>query len=136
MKISRHHIQVGSKFFIRELIEFLSNPIFIVITVLGNSIMVLGAVGFYHLERDINPQVNSFFDAFYWAMITITTVGYGDIFPITFYGRVLSIFMIILGTGFFLAYVALLTAVFVNLEKNELEEEVAKLRLRMDKKKI
>lgn len=136
MKISRHHIQVGSKVFIKELIEFLSNPIFIVITILGNSILVLGAAGFYHLERDVNPQVSTFFDAFYWAMITITTVGYGDIFPITFYGRILSIFMIIVGTGFFLAYVALLTSVFVNLERNELEEEVKKLRMRIDKKKI
>lgn len=96
--------------------------------------MMLGATGFYFVEKDVNSHVSSFFDAFYWAMITITTVGYGDIAPVTTYGRILTVFLIVFGTGFFLAYVALLTAVFVNLEHDELEKEVEDLRARIENK--
>ena len=49
----------------------------------------------FNAEEDINPETrqylfDSFFDAFYWAACTLSTVGYGDIYPISDIGRVIS----------------------------------------------
>lgn len=56
----------------------------------------------FNAEEQINPETgdylfHSFFDAFYWAACTLTTVGYGDIFPISNTGRVISIISSIVG---------------------------------------
>lgn len=61
---------------------------------------------FYFFEQD-NKHVNTFFDAMYWAVITITTVGYGDIAPITSEGRALAIFLVFSGIG----VIAMLTSI-------------------------
>ncbi|MFC1562702.1 potassium channel family protein, partial [candidate division KSB1 bacterium] len=52
----------------------------------------------YNIERDANPEMfSSFFDAVYFSIVTITTTGFGDITPISFYGKLATIFIIILG---------------------------------------
>ncbi len=50
----------------------------------------------FHAEEDINPATgkylfDTYFDAFYWAACTLTTVGYGDLYPISTLGRAISI---------------------------------------------
>ena len=45
----------------------------------------------------VNTKIHSFYDAIYWAVVTITTVGYGDIHPVTSEGRFVTIFLIIGG---------------------------------------
>lgn len=56
----------------------------------------------FNAEEDINPETgkylfDSFFDAFYWAACTLTTVGYGDLYPISDIGRIISIISSIVG---------------------------------------
>ncbi len=56
----------------------------------------------FNAEEEINPETgeylfNNFFDAFYWAACTLTTVGYGDLYPISNIGRVISIMSAIVG---------------------------------------
>lgn len=63
-------------------------------------IMFGGADLFYAFEHGVNSNVHSFFDAIWWAMVTITTVGYGDIAPVTTGGRVVSMVLMMLGIGF------------------------------------
>ncbi len=56
-------------------------------------VVVIGVVGFWYLEGLI------FFKAFYLTIITITTVGYGDITPHTFYGRLFTAGLVLAGVG-------------------------------------
>jgi voltage-gated potassium channel len=60
--------------------------------------LITSAVGFT-LAEDVGKdgRVQSFFDALWWAGATITTVGYGDIYPITAAGRVIAIFTMLVG---------------------------------------
>lgn len=60
-------------------------------------LIVTSAIAIYAFEGNINKNINSLFDALYWALITSSTVGYGDISPISTQGRVLAMVLIIGG---------------------------------------
>ena len=60
----------------------------------------LAAVGIYHFEHEAQPQAfKSIFDCLWWAVIKLTTVGYGDIYPITVGGRFFTFIVLMLGLG-------------------------------------
>lgn len=69
------------------------------IMIVTSGIIVWSAAGIYLLEREINPSVSTFGDALWWAVVTTTTVGYGDISPITTGGRILAVILMITGIG-------------------------------------
>lgn len=64
------------------------------------AVMVFGTLGFVFVEG------RSLMDALYFNIVTLATVGYGDIHPVTLWGKVLSILIIVLGVGTFLGVVA------------------------------
>lgn len=73
----------------------------LVIFTLGSFVMLyLAAVGIYHFEHHVQPEVfRSIFDCMWWAVATLTTVGYGDIYPITTGGRVFTFAILMVGLG-------------------------------------
>ena len=58
-------------------------------TVLGVE-TILGGLSLFLVERDVNPEINSVGDGLWWSLVTITTVGFGDITPISTLGRVIG----------------------------------------------
>ena len=63
-------------------------------------ILFLASVGIYHFENPAQPEnFSSVFDSMWWAMATLTTVGYGDVYPITLGGRVFTFFVLAVGLG-------------------------------------
>ncbi len=60
----------------------------------------IGGAVIYVFEAHVNPKIDNIFDAIYWSLITISTVGYGDITPVTQEGKVLTMLLIIVGIGF------------------------------------
>lgn len=71
-------------------------------------VLLTGTVGFSLLEEF--PLI----DAFYFTIVTIATVGYGDIHPMTQAGKFLSIFLIVFGVGTFMAALASGTELMLN----------------------
>ncbi|KAI0566636.1 Ion transport protein [Gracilaria domingensis] len=51
------------------------------------SLLYVSAGLFYQVEKDVNPGIRTFFDAFYFSTITLFTVGFGDVSPLTSWGR-------------------------------------------------
>jgi voltage-gated potassium channel len=63
-------------------------------------LLYLAAFGIFHFEHAAQPdKYRSIFDALWWAIATITTVGYGDIYPITFGGRLFTFAVLVFGIG-------------------------------------
>lgn len=58
------------------------------------------AVGIYYFEHPAQPDVyRSVFDGLWWAVATLTTVGYGDVYPVTAGGRLFAVLVLMLGLG-------------------------------------
>lgn len=56
----------------------------------------------YFIEHDIQPDKFSIIpETMWWSITTLTTVGYGDVYPVTETGRILTAFISILGVGLF-----------------------------------
>ncbi len=63
-------------------------------------LLYLSAVGIYYFENKAQPEVfQSIFHSLWWAVVTLTTVGYGDMYPVTVGGRVFTFIILILGLG-------------------------------------
>ena len=77
--------------------------LFLFITLL---LIYFSAVGIYYFEHEAQPQhFASIFDSLWWAIITLTTVGYGDVYPITVGGRVFTFFILMIGLGLSLIHI-------------------------------
>ena len=74
------------------------------------------SVGIYFLEREANPGITSFLDAAYYAVTIMTSVGLGDIVPVTTGGRILSMLMMLTGTALFVSFTAVFSAVILEIE--------------------
>lgn len=63
-------------------------------------VLYLSSVGIYYFEHAAQPDIfRSIFDSLWWALATLTTVGYGDIYPITVGGRLFTFIVLIVGLG-------------------------------------
>jgi voltage-gated potassium channel len=68
--------------------------------IISNILLYLSAVGIYYFENPEQPEVfKSVFHSMWWAICTLSAVGYGDIIPITAGGRVFTFFVLIIGLG-------------------------------------
>lgn len=100
-------------------------------------ILISGAAIFYFFEFGINQNVNSLDDAIWYVLITITTVGFGDIYPQTIGGRIATVIIIVAGIGFISYVAAGLTGWFLESsteKEKELEEKLDKFEKKIDKK--
>jgi voltage-gated potassium channel len=63
-------------------------------------ITIIGSFAIYYLEKDTSTTIKSYADALWWSIVTVTTVGYGDISPSTAAGRVIAAILMLSGIGF------------------------------------
>ncbi len=105
---------------INQFMEVLATKKFELMTLLFLLLFIMATAGIaiYVFEEQKNGDINSLFDALYWALITISTVGYGDISPITPEGRVVSMIVIISG----IAMISFVTSVIVSAFSEKLDE--------------
>lgn len=71
--------------------------LFFVCTVI---LIFITSAGIYYFENEAQPETfKSIFHSAWWSIVTLTTVGYGDIYPITLGGRIFTFFVLMIGVG-------------------------------------
>lgn len=94
-------------------------------------VLYLAAVGIYFFEHDAQPDVYvSVFHSLWWAIVTLTTVGYGDAIPVTLGGRVFTSLVLIAGLGIVAVPTGLLAAALSKAREHEREIEEAEKKRR------
>lgn len=88
-------------------------------------LMVISSVIMYNVENPAQPEVfTNAFSGLWWAVATFTTVGYGDIYPITAFGKVLSAVIALLGIGLVAVPTGIISAGFIEqIDKNKNEND-------------
>jgi hypothetical protein len=82
--------------------------------VMGMLVFITAAMG-YLLEKDAQPdKFESIPAALYWAVITLASVGYGDITPVTAAGRFLTVLLALMGIGVFAIPAAIMSSAFTD----------------------
>jgi voltage-gated potassium channel len=84
-----------------------------------------GGAAFSAVEQGHNEAVTNTWDGVFWAVTTMTTVGYGDIYPRTDGGRLIAIAVMIVGIGFLSMLIGAAAERFVSPDIAEAEEKVA-----------
>ena len=74
------------------------------------AVMVICSIFLFAAENGVNKAISSPLDALWWGIVTLTTVGYGDVYPVTGEGRIAASVLMLLGIGLFSAITATLTS--------------------------
>lgn len=101
-------------------------------------IVIAASIAILVLESSSADKINTPMDALWYVMATITTVGYGDITPESFGGKVFGIFLMIVGVGFFSLLTATLSSWFlrgIESEEEELKNKIVSMESSMNELK-
>lgn len=102
---------------------------FVLFFSLAALLIFLAAVGIYHFENEAQPEAfASIFHSLWWSVTTLTTVGYGDVYPVTLGGRIFTFIVLIVGVGIVAVPTGLVSAALSEarrLESEESKEQIA-----------
>jgi voltage-gated potassium channel len=85
-------------------------------------LIIFSAIAILQVENTKEGNIKSAEDAIWWAYVTITTVGYGDKFPVTTEGRLIAVVLMTAGVGLFGTFTAYASSWFVE-DKTEIKKE-------------
>lgn len=112
--------------FFRALSVFEGNK-FVYIFILAFSSILLGAFAEYMVEAGApDSKITSFSDAIWWSLVTVTTVGYGDLYPVTTEGKIVASFLMIIGIMILGLFISTLGSSFVETWIDKKEKKKAK----------
>lgn len=98
------HVQAVGKSFLNELgLRTMS------LALTSGNIIFSGAVVFHQFEFGINPMVRGFFDSIWWAFTTTTWTSVGDVYPVTWEGRVTAMVLTLFGVGVLSSLIGFIT---------------------------
>ena len=63
--------------------------------------LLFSSIAILQVETDPNSNIKTAEDAIWWSYVTITTVGYGDKYPVTTEGRIIAVILMTVGVGLF-----------------------------------
>ena len=90
------------------------------------TVIVIGSIVIFYVESSHpDSQINSMLDAVWWTVATVTTVGYGDIVPVTDVGKVVAIFFMFFGIGTLGVFLSVLGTRFYKRKFEKEEKEIS-----------
>jgi voltage-gated potassium channel len=86
-------------FFLRSVIDFIKDKHYRDLLIISTVILIVGTFVYHHLEGW------SYLDSFYFSVVTLTTIGFGDFYPHTDEGKLFTVIYIVVGLGMILGFI-------------------------------
>ena len=123
-RVVRLFMEFGVRNLVREFVTHRAENALLTVGFLVLCVLEFGSLAVLSAERaSPNANITNASDALWWAYVTITTVGYGDRFPVTNWGRIVGIFVMTAGVGLFGTLSGFLANSFLTPPKPKEEEE-------------
>ncbi len=98
--------------------------LYLLLTAAGT--IIIGSLVIFSVESPHpDSQINSMLDAVWWTVATVTTVGYGDIVPVTDAGKIVAIFFMFFGIGTLAIFLSVLGTRFYKRRFEQEEKEIS-----------
>lgn len=108
-----------TKHFVEHIFKNKAQGAFATAATLAILLIIFSAIAILQVETDPNSNIKTAEDALWWAYATITTVGYGDRFPVTSAGRLIGVVLMTGGVGLFGTFSGYIASWFVGGQKKE-----------------
>lgn len=95
------------------------------------AVAALSAAALYFAEVGQNPALNDPMDAVWWGVVTLTTVGYGDVFPVTPEGRAVGVVLMLLGITLWAGVTGTIASYFVTTDRSSTAPDAAATLLKL-----
>ena len=99
---------------------YLAKEEFILFFIMTIILFYLASIGIYYFENEAQPKVfASVFDSMWWSVATLTTVGYGDVYPITIGGKIFTTMVLLIGLGVVGIPAGIIASALTQVNKND-----------------
>ncbi len=95
-------------------------------------LVIFGSIGVLHLETPAEANIVTAEGALWWAVVTLTTVGYGDHYPVSGAGRLLAVCLMLAGIGLFGTFTAVVASAFLAPGEEEQGRELTEIRRELE----
>lgn len=109
-----------------------SESAFLAVALLSIVCVVLGSIAVLHFEDGAESNIRSAEEALWWAIVTITTVGYGDRYPITTEGRLVAVGLMVAGVGLFGTFTGFVASWFLEAPAAKQAGEIDEIRAELE----
>lgn len=115
MKLKHHHEFMRS-YAKTLLVSVVKRPAFLFLGLTAFSLMGFFSLVIFLLESPSNPHFADYFNAIYFTVSTMTSVGFGDVVPSTHLGKTVAMVMMLLGTFIFVSFMGVVASTVLELE--------------------
>lgn len=109
----------STKQFVTYIFRNKAQGAFTSVSVLAILLIIFCSIAILQVENAPNSNIQTAEDAIWWSYVTITTVGYGDKFPVTTEGRIIASILLTAGVGLFGTFTAYVASIFVSNNEEE-----------------
>lgn len=97
----------------------------VIISSIAIIVIYISSVGIYYFENEVQPEVfSSIFHSLWWSIATLTTVGYGDIYPVTTGGKIFTSIVVIVGIGIVSVPAGLIASALIKINSENNSKEI------------
>ena len=109
----------STKHLVRHVFEKRSHGAFSAALIIAILMIIFSSIGILEVEHAPTSNIKNAEDALWWALVTITSVGYGDKFPVTTEGRMIAVLLMITGVGLVGTFTGFVASWFLGERKRE-----------------
>jgi voltage-gated potassium channel len=104
---------------------------FLAVTLISLLLVVFGSIAMLQFERVEGANIVTAADAVWWSVVTLTTVGYGDRYPVSGEGRIIATLLMTAGVGLFGTFSGFVASWFLKSEERAQDSELQQVRVEL-----